>query len=65
MEPLTAVPAVDSITVPVIHCKCWRLVECIYQRWHCEYLHTEQQRSKWWTKPAKLLQKGSLLLVWD
>ncbi|XP_071580955.1 uncharacterized protein [Temnothorax nylanderi] len=68
MEPLVAVPTPDVTPLPVNRLGRWQLVQRIHQnfwrRWHNEYLHTLQQRPKWWTS-ANRLNVGSLVLIKD
>ncbi|XP_071576443.1 uncharacterized protein [Temnothorax nylanderi] len=68
MEPLVAVPTPDVTPLPMNRLGRWQLVQRIHQdfwrRWHNEYLHTLQQRPKWWTS-ANRLDVGSLVLIKD
>lgn len=64
--PLVTIPETDFSDAPTNRLKHWQLVQAfhqrIWQRWHLEYLHTLQQRSKW-THPHANLQVGDLVMV--
>lgn len=68
MEPLTTAPDSDLTDVKFNCLNRWQLLQRIQQdiwsRWHREYLHTLQQRSKWLdvTVPPEI---GSLVLIKD
>lgn len=67
-EPLISIPEPDqSNEIPGL-LKRWALVQQIHQhfwkRWQREYLHTLQQKTKWFS-PDKDLKPGQLVLVKD
>ncbi|XP_071647570.1 uncharacterized protein [Temnothorax longispinosus] len=68
MEPLVSVPTQDVTPLPMNRLSRWQLVQRIHQdfwkRWHQEYLHTLQQRPKWWTS-VNPLGIGALVLLKD
>ncbi|XP_077278942.1 uncharacterized protein LOC143906620 [Temnothorax americanus] len=68
MEPLVSVPTQDVTPLPMNRLSRWQLVQRIHQdfwrRWHQEYLHTLQQRPKWWTS-VNPLGVGALVLIKD
>ncbi|XP_024880615.1 uncharacterized protein LOC112460245 [Temnothorax curvispinosus] len=68
MEPLVSVPTQDVTPLPMNRLSRWQLVQRIHQdfwrRWHQEYLHTLQQRPKWWTS-VNPLGVGALVLLKD
>ncbi|XP_071576350.1 uncharacterized protein [Temnothorax nylanderi] len=66
LEPLVAVPCPDLEPVPMGRLDRWQLVQHMHQqfwrRWHDEYLHTLQQRSRW-LKSAPAIPKDTLVLL--
>ncbi|XP_071652999.1 uncharacterized protein [Temnothorax longispinosus] len=68
MEPLVSVATQDVTPLPMNRLSRWQLVQRIHQdfwkRWHQEYLHTLQQRPKWWTS-VNPLGIGALVLLKD
>lgn len=66
LEPLTSVPSPDLSYLPVNRLSRWQLLQRLHQdfwrRWHCEYLHTLQQRHKW-IKNAQNVSPGMLVLI--
>lgn len=40
-----------------------RMTQSFWRRWHNDYLHTLQQRTKWMTDGHKTLQVGQLVLI--
>ncbi|XP_071653643.1 uncharacterized protein [Temnothorax longispinosus] len=68
MEPLVAVLSPDLTPLATSRLGRWQLVQRMHQdfwkRWHKEYLHTLQQRPKWWIS-ANPLTVGSLVLIKD
>ncbi|XP_071652143.1 uncharacterized protein [Temnothorax longispinosus] len=66
LEPLVAVPCPDLEPVPMGRLDRWQLVQHMHQhfwrRWHEEYLHTLQQRSRW-LKSAPAIPKDTLVLL--
>ncbi|XP_024872267.1 uncharacterized protein LOC112454872 [Temnothorax curvispinosus] len=68
MEPLVSVPTQDVTPLPMNRLSRWQLVQRIHQdfwkRWHQEYLHTLQQRPKWWTS-VNPLGVGALVFLKD
>ena len=67
-EPLVSLPDPDLASVPIGRLGRWQLVQQIQQnfwkRWHREYLHTLQQRPKWFTSAIDV-REGSLVLIKD
>ncbi|XP_024867335.1 uncharacterized protein LOC112451741 [Temnothorax curvispinosus] len=66
LEPLVAVPCPDLEPVPMGRLNRWQLVQHMHQhfwrRWHEEYLHNLQQRSRW-LKSAPAIPKDTLVLL--
>lgn len=66
LETLVAVPYPDLEPVPMNKLDRWQLVQHMHQEfwkcWHAEYLHTLQQRPKWWNQ-RELLRESSLVLL--
>ncbi|XP_046395239.1 uncharacterized protein LOC124162657 [Ischnura elegans] len=64
--PLKAIPEDDHADVPLNRLSRWKMVQAfaqrIWKRWHMEYLHTLQQRTKW-TLTKDGLKEGDLVLV--
>ncbi|XP_046665229.1 uncharacterized protein LOC124357451 [Homalodisca vitripennis] len=64
--PLAALPEADHHNTPTNRLRHWHLVQAFHQRiwkrWHLEYLHSLQQRSKW-TSPQPNIQVGDLVLI--
>lgn len=68
LEPLTTVPDSDLTHIKLNRLNRWQLLQRIHQdlwkRWHREYLHTLQQRSKW-LKHSVSPEIGTLVLIKD
>ncbi|XP_046661212.1 uncharacterized protein LOC124354637 [Homalodisca vitripennis] len=64
--PLAALPEADHHNTPTNRLRHWHLIQAFHQRiwkrWHLEYLHSLQQRSKW-TSPQPNIQVGDLVLI--
>lgn len=69
LEPLTCVPDPDLTTLPTNHLTRWQLLQRLQQdfwrRWKVEYLHTLQQRSKWFEADSRQVSEGLLVLIKD
>ncbi|XP_073972881.1 uncharacterized protein [Rhodnius prolixus] len=65
-RPLTALPEKDLHAVNPNRLSRWKLVNRIQQdlwkRWRNEYLHTLQQRSKWFL-PASDIKPGTIVII--
>ncbi|XP_046400866.1 uncharacterized protein LOC124167111 [Ischnura elegans] len=63
---MTAIPEDDFAALPTNRLSRWQTVQAfsqrIWRRWHQEYLHTLQQRSKW-TRRRQNLKVGDLVAV--
>ncbi|XP_046388550.1 uncharacterized protein LOC124157664 [Ischnura elegans] len=63
---MTAIPENDFAALPTNRLSRWQTVQAfsqrIWRRWHQEYLHTLQQRSKW-TRRRQNLKVGDLVAV--
>lgn len=68
MEPMCAPPDEDILDLNLNRLSRWQLIRQLHQsfwsRWHVEYLHTLQQRSKWLTQ-TDLVTSGTLVLIKD
>jgi hypothetical protein len=66
LAPLTCFPEPNLEHVKLNRLSRWQLLQRMHQsfwdRWHREYLHTLQQRSKW-HKPQTDLSRGTLVLI--
>jgi hypothetical protein len=66
LAPLTCLPEPNLEHVKLNRLSRWQLLQRMHQsfwdRWHREYLHTLQQRSKW-HKPQTDLSRGTLVLI--
>lgn len=66
MEPLSPIPVPSCIGIPLNRLSRWQLLQRLHhdfwRRWHKEYLHSLQQRSKW-LEPMTTPQLGSLVLI--
>lgn len=66
LEPLVGVPDPDLTDLKISRLSRWQLIQRIHQdfwkKWHVEYLHTLQQRSKWLTS-SNLPKEGALVLI--
>lgn len=66
LEPLTAVPEPTLIDCKANRLSRWQLLrqmhDNFWKRWQSEYLHTLQQRQKWWN-PSLQLNPGDLVLI--
>jgi hypothetical protein len=66
LAPLTCLPEPNLEHVKLNCLSRWQLLQRMHQsfwdRWHREYLHTLQQRSKW-HKPQTDLSRGTLVLI--
>lgn len=66
MEPLSPFPTPDMTATPINRLSRWQLLQRLHQefwrRWHREYLHTLQQRSKW-LDPSSTPKIGTLVLI--
>jgi hypothetical protein len=68
LAPLTCLPEPNLGHVKLNRLSHWQLLQRMHQsfrdhwRWHREYLHTLQQRSKW-HKPQTDLSRGTLVLI--
>lgn len=67
-EPLIGVPEPTLIDINISPLNRWhilqRMVQCLWQRWHSEYLTTLQQRYKW-NKHCADIKLGTVVLVKD
>lgn len=65
-EPVTSLPDENLEGVALNRLARWQLIQqflqSIWRRWHVEYLHTLQQRHKWYEKSPNL-QINSLVLI--
>lgn len=67
LEPLnSSVPEPNLQHLPINRLDRWQLISKMYShfwdRWHLEYLHTLQQRSKW-HRPVENIELNTLVLV--
>jgi hypothetical protein len=66
LAPLTCLPEPDLLSIELNRLSRWQLLQRMHQsfwnRWHWEYLHTLQQRSKWNSASAKVTP-GTLVLI--
>ncbi|EFA07702.1 hypothetical protein TcasGA2_TC002178 [Tribolium castaneum] len=66
LEPFSASPDSDLSSLKINRLTRWQLVQRLHQdfwsRWHQEYLHTLQQRSKWNTS-SKSIVPDTLVIV--
>ncbi|XP_063543152.1 uncharacterized protein LOC134751606 [Cydia strobilella] len=66
LEPLSIVPEETLVDQKISPCHRWKLIQKMHQdfwrRWHAEYVHTLQQRTKW-NKVNTNIVVGSLVLL--
>jgi hypothetical protein len=66
LAPLTCLPEPDLLSIELNRLSRWQLLQRMHQsfwnRWHWEYLHTLQQRSKWSSASTKVTP-GTLVLI--
>lgn len=66
LEPLTAIPDPDITQININRLTRWQLLQKLHRdfwnRWHQEYLHTLQQRSKWHTTKFSVAI-GTMVLI--
>lgn len=66
IEPLTAIPEPDLSDHNLNRLTRWQLLRQMHsnfwKRWHVEYLHTLQQRQKWWS-PSPELKLNDLVVI--
>lgn len=66
LEPLTIMPESDLVEAKVSILQRWKLLQKIHQdfwrKWHLEYLHTLQQRHKWFDSQREI-SIGTLVLI--
>lgn len=66
LEPLTLLPEPPLTDVKVSPLQRWKLLQKMHQdfwrKWHLEYLHTLQQRNKWFKKEQNI-DVGTMVLI--
>lgn len=66
LEPLSMVPEENLLDQKISVCHRWKMIQKMHQdfwrRWHAEYVHTLQQRTKW-NKVNSNIVVGALVLL--
>lgn len=67
LEPLTTLSDPDLSLIPINRLTRWQLIQRLqrdfWKRWHLEYLHTLQQRNKWFHSEPQSIVPGTLVLI--
>lgn len=67
LEPISALPDDDTSHLKLNRLDRWqhlqRLHQSFWARWHTEYLHTLQQRSKWLDPTQASAKVGTLVVI--
>lgn len=67
LEPLTSLPSSDLSNLKLNRLSRWQLIQRLqhdfWRRWHCEYLNTLQQRTKWLNSEFPVISPGTLVLI--
>lgn len=67
LEPLTSLPDPDLSHIGMNRLTRWQLIQRLqrdfWKRWHLEYLHTLQQRNKWFNSECDQVASGTLVLI--
>ncbi|XP_074027266.1 uncharacterized protein [Leptinotarsa decemlineata] len=67
LEPISALPDPDLSHLKLNQLSRWQLLQRLHQdfwsRWHTEYLHTLQQKAKWFAPTSPPPKLGTLVII--
>lgn len=67
LDPISTIPQDDLSQLKLNHLDRWQLLQRLQQdfwaKWHAEYLHTLQQRSKWLKPDSPPPKVGAIVLI--